>query len=96
MLIGEIIDLTVLNVGNCSLLVTRGAQHGGDKAYTTLEELKKDFAAGELHPGDLKPPLTKQVDAFVTCFRTVLASDGLKKSVVDVKNFIKKSNQKKK
>ena len=34
--------------------IHRPAKFGGDVTYTTLEELKKDFAKGKLHPLDLK------------------------------------------
>ncbi|MCD6140200.1 MAG: tyrosine--tRNA ligase [Thermococcus sp.] len=34
--------------------IHRPAKFGGDVTYTTLEELKKDFAEGKLHPLDLK------------------------------------------
>ena len=35
-------------------IIHRPAKFGGDVTYTTLEELKKDFAEGKLHPLDLK------------------------------------------
>ena len=47
-----------------SLTVNRKEENGRDKTYSTLEELRADFGSGALHPGDLKPPVTKAVDSF--------------------------------
>lgn len=32
------------------------------RTFTTFEELVSDYAAGELHPGDLKPALSKALN----------------------------------
>jgi hypothetical protein len=31
--------------------VTRSAENGGDKSYTTPDEVEQDFMSGALHPG---------------------------------------------
>jgi tyrosyl-tRNA synthetase len=45
-------------LGQSSLQVNRPDEHGGNKEYTTVDELEKDFADESLHPGDLKAVLT--------------------------------------
>lgn len=37
-----------------SFTVLRKAENGGDKTYTTFDEIKVDYMAGDLHPSDLK------------------------------------------
>ena len=42
-----------------ALQVRRSPDNGGDKDYTNLDDLSNDFKSGALHPGDLKPAVTK-------------------------------------
>jgi hypothetical protein len=35
------------------------------RCYTAYEELAEEYASGALHPGDLKPALTKQLNAIL-------------------------------
>ncbi|KAH9556872.1 hypothetical protein CY35_07G054600 [Sphagnum magellanicum] len=42
--------------------VQRGEKNGGNKVYTTIEELHSDYTEGLLHPGDLKPALAKALN----------------------------------
>ncbi|GLU01068.1 hypothetical protein SLE2022_183940 [Rubroshorea leprosula] len=42
--------------------VERAADHGGDKIYQSFEELVADYESEELHPGDLKPALSKALN----------------------------------
>merc|ERR1712050_593908 len=58
-------------------LVSRKPDNGGDKTYSDVKALEADFASGALHPGDLKPALSKAINAVLESFRT-----GLKDSVV--------------
>ena len=36
--------------------------NGGDKDYLDYEEVEKDFVAGNLHPGDVKPALARHLN----------------------------------
>ncbi|KAK3228874.1 hypothetical protein Dsin_000755 [Dipteronia sinensis] len=42
--------------------VERSAANGGDKTYTSHEELIADYAEEKLHPSDLKPALSKALN----------------------------------
>lgn len=45
-----------------SFKVMRPEKNGGDKNYTTMEELIADYGSGALHPGDVKPALSKALN----------------------------------
>lgn len=47
-------SLNVFSESKTILEVKRQEANGGDKEYSDFEELKKDFAEKNLHPGDLK------------------------------------------
>ncbi|PSC70338.1 tyrosine-tRNA cytoplasmic-like [Micractinium conductrix] len=47
------------------LEVERAEANGGNKAYTTFEELCADYESGALHPADLKPALAKHLNAIL-------------------------------
>jgi tyrosyl-tRNA synthetase len=77
-------------------VVARKPDNGGDKTYKTVAELQSDYASGALHPGDLKPSLSKALNAFFEPTRTGLKTqDVLKKAQKDLEAFTK-SQQKKK
>lgn len=42
--------------------VKRNENNGGDKIYTSLDDLEEDFKSGALHPGDLKPSLSRALN----------------------------------
>ncbi|CAN0901752.1 Tyrosine--tRNA ligase 1, cytoplasmic [Linum grandiflorum] len=42
--------------------VERNPQNGGNKTFTDFEELVIDYESGALHPGDLKPALSKALN----------------------------------
>ncbi|RZB78661.1 Tyrosine--tRNA ligase 1, cytoplasmic isoform A [Glycine soja] len=42
--------------------VERSADNGGNKTFTSFEELTAAYKSGELHPGDLKPALAKSLN----------------------------------
>lgn len=42
--------------------IERPEDHGGNKSYTDFETLTTDYASGKLHPGDLKPALTRHLN----------------------------------
>jgi len=76
------------------LVIKRKPEYGGDKIYTNITEIRGDFAKGELHPGDLKPPVGKVVDEWLGKVREQQKKEAAKKALADVKNFLKKKNKK--
>lgn len=50
--------------------VVRPESNGGNKAYTDMEELEADYTSGALHPGDLKPALSKALNTILQPVRT--------------------------
>lgn len=65
-------------------VLKRKEANGGDKSYTTVDAIREDFAAGELHPGDLKPAVGGALNRALAAAR-----DGLKGSK-ELKNAQKK------
>jgi tyrosyl-tRNA synthetase len=55
--------------------IVRPPDYGGDKAYETADELEADYAAGKLHPGDLKPALAKAINAILQPVRDHFVTD---------------------
>lgn len=45
--------------------VSRKEENGGDVKYETYEALEADYKSGALHPGDLKPALTKAINSIL-------------------------------
>jgi tyrosyl-tRNA synthetase len=71
------------------IVVSRKAEYGGDSEYSCIEKMRDDFADGKLHPGDVKPPLTKILNDFMDKARANWKNEPMKKSIDDVKNFLK-------
>lgn len=69
------------------LLITRKPENGGDKLYSTADELEADFAAGGLHPADLKAALTAALNAALQPVRDHFASGRPKELLEKVKRF---------
>ncbi|MBO8590042.1 tyrosine--tRNA ligase, partial [Staphylococcus aureus] len=42
--------------------VERDAKNGGNKTFTSIEELIADYEKEELHPADVKPALAKALN----------------------------------
>jgi tyrosyl-tRNA synthetase len=55
--------------------VKRTQDNGGDKVYTSIEEVKKDYVSGALHPGDAKSGLAAAINALLQPVRDHLAKD---------------------
>ncbi|KAH8956572.1 hypothetical protein BDL97_07G046900 [Sphagnum fallax] len=55
--------------------VQRGEKNGGNKVYTTIEELHSDYTEGLLHPGDLKPALAKALNKILQPVRDHFKND---------------------
>ncbi len=47
------------------LAVTRDVKYGGDITYADFEELKREFAAGKLHPSDLKSAVANSINSML-------------------------------
>ncbi|KAJ3693427.1 hypothetical protein LUZ60_008907 [Juncus effusus] len=58
-----------------SFEVTRQEQNGGNKVYTTIEELVEDYESGDLHPGDLKPSLSRAINKILQPVRDHFKND---------------------
>ncbi|KAJ7952302.1 Tyrosine--tRNA ligase [Quillaja saponaria] len=56
-------------------IVERSADNGGDKTFKTFEELISSYASGELHPGDLKPALSKALNKILEPVREHFKKD---------------------
>jgi len=72
--------------------ITRKPDNGGDKAYTSAGEARKDFASEALHPGDLKPALGRTINSFLGAVREELkGQEVLRKAQKDLESFVKAS-----
>jgi len=78
-------------------VVKRKPDNGGDKVYTSADDVSTDFAAGALHPGDLKPALGKALNAALDGIRVgVKSSKELKRAQKKLDDFIKAQQKKQK
>ncbi|WJX16502.1 tyrosine--tRNA ligase [Trifolium repens] len=57
------------------LTVERGADNGGNKMYTSFEELVVDYESGELHPDNLKSALSKSLNEILESVREHFKKD---------------------
>ncbi|XP_073525849.1 uncharacterized protein [Phyllobates terribilis] len=62
--------------------VERSPDNGGDKVYTNFEELVADYESGALHPGDLKPALSKTINKILQPVRNHFANDSKAKDLL--------------
>nr|XP_017247128.1 PREDICTED: tyrosine--tRNA ligase 2, cytoplasmic [Daucus carota subsp. sativus] len=56
-------------------VVERGEKNGGNKTFSSFEELISDYESGRLHPGDLKPALTKAINKILQPVREHFKKD---------------------
>ncbi len=49
--------------------IERDKKHGGDITFSSYEELEKAFAAGKLHPMDLKNAVSEYLDEMIQPIR---------------------------
>eukprot|EP01126_Amoeba_proteus_P030698 TRINITY_DN3028_c0_g1_i3.p1 TRINITY_DN3028_c0_g1~~TRINITY_DN3028_c0_g1_i3.p1 ORF type:complete len:718 (+),score=157.01 TRINITY_DN3028_c0_g1_i3:76-2229(+) len=82
--------------GSCRVVISRRAEDGGDKIYSSFVELEQDFLSGSLHPGDLKPAVTSCVNVLVGKIVAGNSVEPGKTSLATVKNYIKRSQAAKK
>ncbi|XP_022721360.1 tyrosine--tRNA ligase 1, cytoplasmic-like [Durio zibethinus] len=62
--------------------VERNAENGGDKTFKNFEELVSDYESGELHPGDLKPALSKALNKILQPVRNHFNNDAKAKDLL--------------
>ncbi|XP_005159655.2 tyrosine--tRNA ligase, cytoplasmic isoform X1 [Danio rerio] len=60
-------------------VIKRDPKFGGDKVYTDFEEVEKDFAAEQIHPGDLKASVELALNKLLDPIRKKFESPELKK-----------------
>ena len=46
-----------------------------NKVYRSIEELEKDYVAGDMHPGDLKPAVAKAINKLLQPVRDHFTND---------------------
>lgn len=56
-------------------VVERGEKNGGNKTFFSFGELISDYESGNLHPGDLKPALTKAINKILQPVRDHFKKD---------------------
>ncbi len=70
-----------------SIEVKRPAKFGGSTSYTSYEQLAKDFGAGKLHPGDLKPAVALHLNKLLEPVRKHFAKGKPATLLEQVKSF---------
>ena len=69
--------------------VKRKEENGGDKTYGTYEELEADFKSGALHPGDVKPALTKAINSILQPVRDHFQNNAQAKQLLkQIKSYV--------
>eukprot|EP01029_Cantina_marsupialis_P029768 TRINITY_DN782164_c0_g1_i1.p1 TRINITY_DN782164_c0_g1~~TRINITY_DN782164_c0_g1_i1.p1 ORF type:complete len:382 (+),score=124.88 TRINITY_DN782164_c0_g1_i1:129-1274(+) len=83
-------------LGYCRLLVfpkfgeftiNRKEENGGDVTYTDFKVLEADFVEGKLHPGDLKPALSKAINKMLEPVRAHFSKGAPKKLLGTIKKY---------
>lgn len=74
-------------LGEAGWTIKRRAEDGGDVHYATYEALAADYAAGKLHPGDVKQNLVDTINAFLEPVRKHFASGEPKKLLEQVQKY---------
>ncbi|CAL5343268.1 unnamed protein product [Camellia sinensis] len=62
--------------------VERGPDNGGEKTFNNIEELVADYESGQLHPGDLKPALSKALNKILQPVRDHFKNDPAAKELL--------------
>ncbi|KAL3753141.1 hypothetical protein ACJRO7_000527 [Eucalyptus globulus] len=62
--------------------VERSADNGGDKTFKSFDELVVDYESGDLHPGDLKPALSKSLNKILQPVRDHFNKDANAKDLL--------------
>lgn len=68
--------------------VQRKEENGGNKTYESFEALGADYAGGRLHPGDLKPALSRAINEILRPVREHFANEPeARKLLAQVKKY---------
>jgi len=71
-----------------SFTITRNEENGGNKTYNNFEDLVVDYKAEKLHPGDLKPALSKAINELIEPVRKHFETNPKAKALLEqVKSF---------
>eukprot|EP01100_Stratorugosa_tubuloviscum_P000673 TRINITY_DN114_c1_g1_i2.p1 TRINITY_DN114_c1_g1~~TRINITY_DN114_c1_g1_i2.p1 ORF type:complete len:434 (-),score=201.53 TRINITY_DN114_c1_g1_i2:164-1465(-) len=71
-----------------SITIQRTSENGGDIVYTNYEQLEADYVSGTLHPGDVKPALSKAINALIQPVRDHFVSDPEARKILNtIKNY---------
>ncbi|XP_030524253.1 tyrosine--tRNA ligase 1, cytoplasmic isoform X1 [Rhodamnia argentea] len=62
--------------------VERSADNGSDKTFKSFDELVVDYERGDLHPGDLKPALSKSLNKILQPVRDHFSKDANAKDLL--------------
>ncbi|CAH9117950.1 unnamed protein product, partial [Cuscuta epithymum] len=62
--------------------VERSLENGGNKTFSTFEELVTDYECGSLHPADLKPALSKALNKILQPVRDHFKNDFMAKELL--------------
>ncbi|WCJ31472.1 Tyrosine--tRNA ligase [Euphorbia peplus] len=62
--------------------VERSHGNGGDRTFTSFEELVAEYVSGKLHPSDLKPALSKSLNKILQPVRDHFKNDANAKELV--------------
>ncbi|XP_057464903.1 tyrosine--tRNA ligase 1, cytoplasmic-like isoform X3 [Actinidia eriantha] len=62
--------------------VERNADNGGEKTFSSFEELVADYESGNLHPADLKPALSKAINKILQPVRDHFKNDPTAKELL--------------
>lgn len=62
--------------------VERNEKNGGNKTFSNFEELIADYESGKLHPGDLKPALSKAINKILQPVRDHFKKDAIAKDLL--------------
>ncbi|CAG9332050.1 unnamed protein product [Blepharisma stoltei] len=65
------------------LLIKRAPENGGDTLYNSYEALEADFAAGRIHPGDLKPAVSGAINSLLDPIRRHFQTDPYARSLYE-------------
>ncbi|XP_010919615.1 tyrosine--tRNA ligase 1, cytoplasmic [Elaeis guineensis] len=69
-------------------VVVRTAENGGDRTFTSMEELIKDYESGALHPADVKPALAKAINQILQPVRDHFKNDNEARELLKtIKNY---------
>lgn len=78
-----------------ALTLRRSADNGGDQVFCSATELSAAFAAGSVHPGDLKPAVRDAVEEVMSRVRAAIKADKeLADAEKELQKVIKRANKK--